>query len=209
VRIHRGSIRPIRPRGPLLEFKCNPESVLRSRQPTWNRISRPRRSTALSYGGMGEETLTFDLIFDGVGRQNDVEHRIQRLTELAVPSGQEEPPPVIKLHYGRMGAGKEWVVDSISEGEEQRDRHLARIYYQATITLVEHIGVQADLSHAASHRRRQGGRGRSHRVIQGESLSAIAARQLGDASRSGEIAALNDIRDGRNIAPGTVLRMPS
>jgi hypothetical protein len=42
----------------------------------------------------------------------------------------------------------------------------------------------------------------------GESLAAIAARELGDADRWVEIAELNDIRDPRSIAPGQVLRLP-
>jgi hypothetical protein len=42
----------------------------------------------------------------------------------------------------------------------------------------------------------------------GEDLLSIAARELGDADRWVEIAALNGIRDPRSIAPGQPLRLP-
>jgi len=42
----------------------------------------------------------------------------------------------------------------------------------------------------------------------GEDLLAIAARQLGDASRWPEIAALNGMRDPRSVRPGQVIRLP-
>lgn len=43
---------------------------------------------------------------------------------------------------------------------------------------------------------------------QGESLLSIAARELGDANRWPEIAALNGLRDPRAVAPGQELRLP-
>jgi hypothetical protein len=42
----------------------------------------------------------------------------------------------------------------------------------------------------------------------GEDLASIAARELGDAERWVEIAALNGIRDPRAMTPGQVIRLP-
>lgn len=42
----------------------------------------------------------------------------------------------------------------------------------------------------------------------GESLAAIAARELGDADRWPEIAALNGLRDPSAVTPGQVIRLP-
>lgn len=206
---HRGVLRPVRPRGQEIRFQVNPTTVFASRQPLWNRISRPKRSTAITYGGMGEETLVFEVIFDALDGNGTVEERVRRLDALRVPSGERNPPPICKLYYGHMGGGKDWVVDQISESDEQRDSRLHRIYYQAELTLVEHIQADLEISHAKHHRsRHSGGRGRSHRVRHGETLSSIAASDLGDASRWKEIAQLNDIRDPRSLKVGDVLRMP-
>jgi nucleoid-associated protein YgaU len=45
-------------------------------------------------------------------------------------------------------------------------------------------------------------------VKAGDTLSSIAAKQLGDSSRWREIARLNNIRDPRNVKKGQKLRMP-
>jgi len=45
-------------------------------------------------------------------------------------------------------------------------------------------------------------------VRKGETLWAIAARELGNGARWPEIAALNNVGDPRKLRPGTVLQMP-
>lgn len=49
---------------------------------------------------------------------------------------------------------------------------------------------------------------RTHKVAKGESLSKIAARYLGDASRWREIQRLNQIADPANVGEGAVLKIP-
>lgn len=49
---------------------------------------------------------------------------------------------------------------------------------------------------------------RTHKVAKGESLSKIAARYLGDASRWREIQRLNQIADPANVSEGAILKIP-
>jgi len=49
----------------------------------------------------------------------------------------------------------------------------------------------------------------THEVVRGDTLSAIARRHLGDASRWPEIAALNNIPKPNLIFPGQVFRLPA
>lgn len=49
---------------------------------------------------------------------------------------------------------------------------------------------------------------RTHTVVRGDTLSAIAARYYGDANRFGEIAKANQIRNPNLIKPGQKLRIP-
>ncbi|MBL8840154.1 MAG: LysM peptidoglycan-binding domain-containing protein [Planctomycetes bacterium] len=49
---------------------------------------------------------------------------------------------------------------------------------------------------------------RTHKVAKGESLSKIAARYLGDASRWREIQRLNQIADPASVGEGVVLKIP-
>ena len=48
---------------------------------------------------------------------------------------------------------------------------------------------------------------KTHKVIPGDTLWAIAQRKLGNGARYHEIAALNDIADPNRIFPGQVLRL--
>jgi hypothetical protein len=56
--------------------------------------------------------------------------------------------------------------------------------------------------------RKRAGRSATVATFDGEDLSSIAARELGDARRWREIADLNGIRDPRAITAGQTLRLP-
>jgi len=49
---------------------------------------------------------------------------------------------------------------------------------------------------------------RTHKVVRGETLSKLAARYLGDATRWREIQRLNGIADPSSVTEGTTLRIP-
>lgn len=131
-----------------------------------------------------------------------------------------------------------WVVADLAWGDGLANEQGDRVRQQFTLALLQHVEdvYLADRS-AANRRKKRKARAKTKRgaakkrVVakrstrkrrtgalrtgsvtdefgQGEDLLAIAARELGDASRWPEIAELNGIRDPRSITPGQVLRLP-
>jgi hypothetical protein len=131
-----------------------------------------------------------------------------------------------------------WVLDTITWGDALMNKNGDRVRQQATLSLLEYVEdvhlqerspanrrrSKAKAAHkkpGAAHKRIQAGRSSKQKagsatrstVVSpdfgaGESLSDIAARELGDASRWPEIAKLNGLRDPANVSPGQVLRLP-
>jgi hypothetical protein len=131
-----------------------------------------------------------------------------------------------------------WVVDAIEWGDALMNLHGNRTRQEVTLTLLEYVSdVLVRLSPAKKRRasknrktgkttrkgakrkrvassagRRKatgsGGRAGTAVVFDGEDLLSVAARELGDATRWHELAALNGIRDPRAITRAQVIRLP-
>jgi nucleoid-associated protein YgaU len=151
------------------------------------------------------------VLFDGFAEGRSVEAPIARLERMASPGPRREDPPELVISGPILHPELAWVIDSIEWGEALRDdRDGFRIRQAATVNLLEH-GRADQRARLGTVRRRLPGprrRPRLYTVKRGDTLSSIAARELGNASRWREIAALNGIRDPRSIKPGQQLVMP-
>lgn len=223
-RLVKGELVPVRPAGPGLTFKTNPEYV----KPTggvggWGRLARPLLPSAVEWTGQPEEGLQFPLLFNGWPDQS-VEDRIVLLRSFGEPRARRKPPPELRFRYGGMGRGATWVIDSLEWGEELRNRQLQRTLQTVTVTLLRYEEADVTLTPAERHRDRQrrkgsqeddgkgnGGGGGRHEVYvvkAGDTLSSIAAKKLGKAGRWREIAKLNGLRDPNSLRVGQRLRLP-
>jgi hypothetical protein len=131
-----------------------------------------------------------------------------------------------------------WVIASLAFGDALMNTAGNRVRQQVTLSLLEYVHDVYLAERSAANRRRhkkttaktrRGAKSKRHVVRHsgkpktktktltgavavdfgaGEDLLSIAARELGDADRWVEIAALNGIRDPRAIAVGQVLRLP-
>jgi hypothetical protein len=130
-----------------------------------------------------------------------------------------------------------WLVGGLSYGDALMNRSGDRVRQQITLSLIEYVADVrlVELSAATRRRQRAAAQRKRHgaaakRIVAkksakskpkrsstrasddvfgtGEDLLTLAARELGDANRWVEIAALNGLRDPRAIAPGQTLRMP-
>jgi LysM repeat protein len=218
VRKRRGQLRPIKPAGSPLTFQFNPRLVQRiGGGGSWSVIRRPKARPATEWDGASERRLVFTLIFDGyaAGRVTSsgpgvVETDCRRLEELWDPSGDRRPAQV-KFDYGPVGAGRTWVIDDLSHGDELLNAALERVYSEISVTLLEYVEPEVTLVPSVKYRSTQTdvvASTRNYSVRAGESLASIAAARLGSASRWTELAQINGIRDPRSLKAGQTIRVP-
>ncbi len=225
-----GVLSQIHPKGPKLRFIENPEQMTPAgKAGGWEEITRPRRRGLSHWSGQPLESVTFNLVFDGFLDAETVEEKITRLERMAAPRATRKQPPILRLEYGRMGAGKNWVITDLSYGQEYRNEHLNRIYQEVEVTLTEYVDAELTLSHVQRKKDRdkkkhEGGKDgdkkddkknanehterRIYTVKKGDTLSEIALRFLGKATEWKRIARLNDIRDPSRLKVGAKLKIP-
>ncbi len=196
----------------------------------WTKVSRPRKRSLTEWDGVDQVEMLVPLLFDGFP-DDTVEFDCGRLEQLSgivlTPVGGRGEPPVLRV-IGAVPADRDWVVETL-EWTDPVIYHEDgfRVRQGANVTLLEYVAddrvetlgaaEQARLAalQAADAAARKAGVGGAvvnhptfYTVKQGDSLSSIAARQLGDYRRWPEIADLNNLRDPRRVKPGQVLRLP-
>lgn len=239
----KGSLEQVKPKGPTLRFDQNPEAVISSGGVGgWNRTPRPRRTPVTDWVGPPEHTISFTLIFDGWrfdgGPHKSVEHLIHRLERMGQSTGDGEDPPLLKFHYGHMGKGGLWVIDSLQPQEEFRTPALHRCFATIGVVLLRHHEGEYALGPVERHgpkirwsknstdsrdNKLKGDGGPTgddagrpldkgstfiYRVRKGDTLASLARHYLGDAKDARVIARINHISVGSRLRPGQQLRIP-
>lgn len=196
----------------------------------WKLVARPRRKSLTQWQGIDPFQQQLSLIFDGVTDDSSVEPSCIALERLAQPPAQRTAPPTVKvlgviphpeLVYvigdGNGGPGLAW-------GDSIYSRSGYRIRQEVVVTLLEYVADDRVAAQPAATRAREKGAAQSAgaaagagghtaaahttTVKAGDTLTAIAARQLGAAARWTEIAQLNGLHDPYQLAVGQKLRMP-
>lgn len=162
---------------------------------------------------------------------------LSRMGHASAANG-EPPHVTISATGGAISyQGRQWLVADLSFGDALMNASGNRVRQQVTLSLIEYVADTRLIELSAATRRRQRAAAkRKHqgaaakRIVAkksskarpkkkttrtsaddfgtGEDLLTLAARELGDANRWTEIAALNGLRDPRAIAPGQTLRLP-
>lgn len=188
----------------------------------WEVIPRPKRKGMVDWTGQQPYGLTVPVAFDAFAVDGSVEADIERVRRIMrVPRGDRRYPAVVTLDGPvPMVSQLRWVIQGMdSTGREERrasDGARTRAFYR--LTFVEYHPGEAVVESKASKARdraqtkkKDGGPGpstRTHTVKAGDTLWAIAVRELGDGKRWPEIAKLNDVRDPRALQIGQTLRLP-
>lgn len=173
----------------------------------WQELERPRRVALTHWPGTSPVRLTFGMVIDGFAVNANVEQFVRELEAMARPY-HGGPPPLVRAGGSIPHREVLWVIESIDWGASVRNRRGKLVRQAATVALMQYVDAEP-LSPAAHHRARHGARRRKrHRVAKGETLQAIAGKELGSAKRWKEIAQANGIRDPKRIKVGQVLRIP-
>jgi hypothetical protein len=216
--LKKGVLRQIKPRGPALRFQWNPETVRRI--PTvgrWSEEDRPHQKPAVEWAGQTNERLTFTLRLDGYP-STPMDALIRVLEGFGRKRGKDKPPPELEFDYGPGERGTRWVLETIEYGDELRNARLQIVRQFVTVTLLEYTEANVVITHSKKHNEKRfssednngdGGNNQLVSVREGDTLSSIAARILGDPLRWTEIADLNELRDPDHLEIGQRLILPS
>lgn len=178
----------------------------------WTHIPRPKRSVMTEWAGRPGLQMEVGLMFDKFDTRTSIESDLDQLEKLAKHPNDFQDPPIVTVDGSVPYRGKEWVINDLIWGAMHFSTEGRRTRQQVTVVLLEHIrGEQLAASPAKRNRDKKGGAGKAtiYVVKKGDTLSSIAARKLGKASRWGELAKLNDIRDPKSIDVGQRIKVPS
>lgn len=191
----------------------------------WQEVTHARAATTIEWVGRPLHRLVMDCFFDQVRKGGNVEQQLATLHRWGLPANPSDPmsePPRITLNFGRSQQ-LEWVIEDIDYRAEERDGNGHRVQALVRVSLLEYrrartaftpleeaqqqAAASTDGSTAQPYYGRQEPT-RSYTVRSGDTLSLIAARELGDMSRWQEIATLNDLEDPDLITVGQTLLLP-
>lgn len=180
----------------------------------WSTIDLPGREAGSEWVGLPAVTMTIPLLFDGLAERRSVESQIAALYALGRPvagSPRGTTPPILRLAGMVPHGGREWVMDSIDEGEAVWDG-ASRIRLWATVSLTAFEAL--DVITITARKKGKAPATRVYVVRRGDTLGSIARDEM-DAKTAKAIAAgvatlkrLNGIRDPKSIRPGQRLKIP-
>lgn len=192
----------------------------------WNNVNRPRRKSLTEFDGVDPYQIQLSLMLDGVATSASVEHDCQTLERMWQPAGDRLEPPLVIVVGGVPRPDLTYVITGLEWDtvDVMWSQQLYRIRQQVTVTLLEYVADDRLATSSAAARARQqavaaaaaaarasgvgGSVVHTYVVRSGDTLTSIAARLLGDASRWKDIADLNDIRDPHQITVGETIRIP-
>lgn len=184
----------------------------------WQLVERNRDVSLTRWRGREPYRMQVPFLLDGWLEGRSIESDYSAMEGLALPTRKVANgyrPPFVTVSGPVPHTSVKWVVEELSWGEASGDASGLRLRQAGTVTLLEYVNT--DL---ATGRRVGGSYGlasegvnaqgsvRFTRVKPGEDLRDVAKRTLGKASRWGEIARLNGLRDHRSVKPGQGIRLP-
>lgn len=214
----------VSPPGTTLHFALDPASVTPGGGiGGWEEVAHPKRESTTEWSGTPLRTLTLELVLDENRLTDDVENAVRILNVWGRTQPGWHEPSVLSFGWGTWAAWR-WVVNGLEYGETVHNAAGRRTRQAVTVELLEHRTAVLALTPAkrATPAPAPPGKpgkpssgatptpsGRVYTVKSGDSLSRIAQRELGKASRWPELARLNGLRDPNRITPGQKLRLPS
>lgn len=216
----------VRPKGQRLVAQLGDGFVVPEADSGWQVVARPKRKAFTTWDGHAPVTMTIPILFDGFRENRSVEQDINTLYGMMRKINQRvDEPPVVRLSGPIPYSRFQWVITSISPGEEiRRKKDGRRVRSFMEVTVLEYVPAdvattaKASPAKAARDRKNRKGdkgdegrspSGRTYRVKSGDTLAKIAVRFLGSAGEWRKIAKMNNIRDPKRLKVGQVLRIPA
>ena len=187
----------------------------------WQIVDRPRLVAATQWVDRAPYQLDLPLMIDSqslLGTTFNIENMCLTVEGWQDKAAGTQQPPVLSLTGPIPGTQRQWVVYTVSFGEAIRDPNAGfRVQQQLKLSLYEYNSPLASvvgspspaqaavaLLNASENAQSYG----TYIVNAGDTLSSIAAAQLGNYSLWTTLATLNNIRDPNSLVTGQVLKIP-
>ena len=195
----------------------------------WTEQDRARRRTLTYYSGPKPFKMDLPIVFDGYSTDTSVEASVKTLEQMATPAKYGAPPPTVKIIGHLPHTDITWVIDDITWGDTMRKIGGIRVRQNMVVHLLEYVTtdiakvtatkqVQTKSKHKSKNtheynRTQYGyavdpstvsGYNTTYVTREGDSLTTIAAQQLGNYDYWHDIADINGFRDPFYKYPGGV-----
>jgi LysM repeat protein len=182
----------------------------------WEAVSRPKRTALSVWNGVDPIQLDVPVMFEGWGDRVGQEIRIGRLSRMALPQGDGEPPVVSIDGVGIPWHGRNrWVImnidwgDNVLWGEEPSSGSTVRFRQDAVVHLMQYVDDDRVAFSKLNSAKPGGGAWPKHYTWKkGDTLRKVASRFYHDSGKWKKIADANHIRDPKNIKVGRSLIIP-
>lgn len=195
-----------------IEVQFNPDEVSIDKSVTYAEHDIPGLDSPLQQFVSGDaETLSVELFFDvyeprprddedGV---DDVRKLTDRVNNLVMVDGDRHAPPLVKFVWGNISF--ESVIESANTTYTMFRRDGTPVRARIDVTFREYTPPEDQLAEEPRH---SPDTTTVHRVIEGDTLPAIAASEYDKPERWRVIARANGIVNPRRLEPGTELTIP-
>lgn len=169
----------------------------------WARQTRPGRPDALVYTNLPTPVLALDLTFMHTDFHQDVEAALKAFRTMI--AGEEA---VLLSGCSPSWAGPWYVTDATEDVQDLTPRNrIAKAVVHCTFTKADKGNMDGTGPITGGVKASKRVRTHTYTVKKGDTLPGIAARELGDASLYGIIAAINNLRSTK-LHPGQKLKLP-
>lgn len=181
----------------------------------WEEKARPRRQAVVEWTGPAARKATVEILLDAWQSGGSITSELAVVDALAPQAAAVEGPVLYVTGSPAIPSTVPWVAQKVtfSDWIERGDGVPTRVTVSFDLIEKRVADVVTRSSPAKRSTGRNGtpsrGQPRKHTVRAGETLTSIAAKELGKASRWTEIAKLNGIRDAKRIRVGQVLTLPA
>lgn len=206
-----GSTQPGGPRG-RVDFQFNPKELKVSKSAKWKRESqRNKKSSSVpEFSGSDPVKLVLDMFLDASdAMDSSVVKAVEALFALVVPtkeslSAGKACPPVVIFRWGGL-TGFVAYVSQVQVTYSLFTPSGTPVRATAQVSLEELTPDYPPQNPTSGSDRVRS----THRVVEGDSLAALAHREYGDAGLWRDIAAANGMDDPMRLLPGTTLLLPA
>jgi nucleoid-associated protein YgaU len=178
----------------------------------WTEVARPRKAAIAEWQGVSLIKASLEIVLDA-WRTGGTTTRDQATVNAIAPlSPKAEPPTVYIYGVPQIPSTIPWLVQAVtwSDWLERTDGQPARV--TVAFDLLERrfgeVVTRTSATKRSTVRNGTPARTRTYTMKAGDTLSSVAARMLGKASRWPEIAKLNGLRSTQKIKVGFKLRLP-